>query len=278
MTAHGTVVGADEAGKGPVLGPMVAGAVRAPPAALPAVADSKRLSAGRRAELAATMAGDGRIETAVALVPVAVIDDPATDMNGLTVAAQAAAVRAVARPGESIVADAGDTDADRFARRLREAVAGPDGSSLVDRRIDTVVGVGDSGGDGLGSVAGDDEASGDGLGNVADGDGAGGDSAGDGSAGVSQPTVRAEHGADDSEAIVGAASVIAKVTRDRRMEQIGEGYDRPVGSGYPSDQTTRAFLREYVRDTGQLPDCARRSWATAQDVLEAAQQAGLDEF
>ena len=51
-----------------------------------------------------------------------------------------------------------------------------------------------------------------------------------------------------------------------------------VGSGYPSDPTTRSFLRAYVADHGDVPDCARRSWSTCDDVLAAAEQSGLDDF
>jgi len=70
------------------------------------------------------------------------------------------------------------------------------------------------------------------------------------------------------------------VARDARMAAIDDGYPEydGVGSGYPSDPTTRSFLRAYVADHGDVPDCARRSWATCDDVLAAAEQSGLDEF
>jgi len=51
-----------------------------------------------------------------------------------------------------------------------------------------------------------------------------------------------------------------------------------VGSGYPSDPTTRAFLAGYVEEHGELPDCARTSWSTCDDVLAAARQSTLGEF
>jgi ribonuclease HII len=210
-------VGVDEAGKGPVLGPMVAAAVRAPPGALPAgVDDSKRLAAARREELATALRADDRVAVGVATVGVDRIDDPATDMNGLTVAAQAAAVSAVATAGDVVFADAGDVDAARFGRRVAEAVDAP---------VEMV----------------------------------------------------AEHGADAARPSVAAASVIAKVERDRRVAALTDEYG-DVGSGYPSDPTTRAFLRAYVRDHGALPDCARRCWSTCDDLLAAAEQSALSEF
>ncbi|MCF2242107.1 ribonuclease HII, partial [Halobacterium salinarum] len=74
--------GVDEAGKGPVLGSMFAAAVAGDPAAVPdGVADSKRLSADRRAELDDRVRASMRV--GVAEVPVDRIDDPETDMNTL---------------------------------------------------------------------------------------------------------------------------------------------------------------------------------------------------
>jgi ribonuclease HII len=92
--------------------------------------------------------------------------------------------------------------------------------------------------------------------------------------------VEAFHGADEADPVVGAASVVAKVARDARMAAIDEGYPAydGVGSGYPSDPSTRSFLRDYVADHGDVPDCARRSWATCDDALAAAEQSGLDDF
>ncbi|NHX35372.1 MULTISPECIES: ribonuclease HII [Halolamina] len=215
------VVGADEAGKGPALGPMVAGAVRAAPADLPAgLDDSKQLSAARREELAADLREHPEISVATAVVPSERIDAPETDMNTLGVAAQAEAVAAVAVPGDDVVADAADTDEARFGRRLTDAIAE---SGL-------------------------------------------------------EVAVTAEHGADETHAIVSAASVIAKVERDRRMAEIDAEYDREVGSGYPSDPTTTEFLAAYVDEHGELPDCARATWATCEDALASAEQSGLSDF
>jgi ribonuclease HII len=76
---------------------------------------------------------------------------------------------------------------------------------------------------------------------------------------------------------VAAASIVAKVERDRHVDDLRAEYGE-VGSGYPSDPTTRTFLRDYVRDHGELPACARTSWKTCDDVLVAATQSALDEF
>jgi ribonuclease HII len=212
---------------------MVAGAVRTEPEALPSnVADSKRLTPDKREEIAARLCEDDRVETATAAISVERIDDPATDMNTLTVAAQAEALARLARDGDTAVVDAGDVNETRFGRRVADAVREVNGWEEGDRA--------------------DAEQSG--------------------------IDVTAEHGADDTHAIVAAASVLAKVERDRRMAEIGERHERPVGSGYPSDTTTREFLEAYVAEYGDLPECTRRSWSTAEDLLADAEQSGLGEF
>ncbi|MFC6786512.1 ribonuclease HII [Halobaculum halobium] len=231
------MLGADEAGKGPVLGPMVAAAVRADPAAIPEdVDDSKRLSPARRKALDAVLREDDRVAVAVSLVGVDRIDDPGTDMNTLTVAGQAEALAAVARDGDRAVVDAGDVSESRFASRVADAVASGGGST---------------------------------------------DAPDGGATGVAVE-VTAEHGADESYPVVAAASVVAKVERDRVVAELdaeyrARGYEG-IGSGYPSDPNTREFLREFVAHEGDLPECARTSWSTCDDVLAANEQSALGEF
>ncbi|ARS89270.1 ribonuclease HII [Natrarchaeobaculum aegyptiacum] len=89
--------------------------------------------------------------------------------------------------------------------------------------------------------------------------------------------IDARHGADDDDPVVGAASIVAKVERDAHVAGLAEEFG-PVGSGYPSDPTTREFLESYVDDHGELPPCARESWSTCKDVLAAAEQTGLGQF
>jgi ribonuclease HII len=89
--------------------------------------------------------------------------------------------------------------------------------------------------------------------------------------------VTADHGADESDPVVGAASIVAKVARDGHVAALAESHG-DVGSGYPSDPTTREFLADYVADHGELPDCARTSWSTCEDVLAAAEQSSLGDF
>ncbi len=71
----------------------------------------------------------------------------------------------------------------------------------------------------------------------------------------------AENKADERYPIVSAASIIAKVIRDREIEKLKERYG-DFGSGYPSDPRTVAFLREHYMNKRRLPDFVRKSWKT----------------
>ena len=72
----------------------------------------------------------------------------------------------------------------------------------------------------------------------------------------------AEHKADDKYIEVGAASIIAKAERDLQISQINKEFIKQggIGSGYPSDPTTKKFLTNYTYD--EMPDFVRRSWNT----------------
>lgn len=89
-------------------------------------------------------------------------------------------------------------------------------------------------------------------------------------------TVRAEHGGDEVHRIVGAASLVAKAEREAHVDRLATEYG-PIGSGYPSDPTTTAFLEEYVAEHGRIPDCARRSWKTCAKLRTPGRQGTLRE-
>jgi ribonuclease HII len=89
--------------------------------------------------------------------------------------------------------------------------------------------------------------------------------------------LRGEHGADAAYPVVAAASVIAKIERDAHVADLAAEYGE-LGSGYPGDATTRAFLESYVSEHGQLPGCARASWKTSREALAAGEQTDLGAF
>ncbi len=71
-----------------------------------------------------------------------------------------------------------------------------------------------------------------------------------------------EHKADERYPIVAAASIIAKVERDREIIRLRNEFG-DMGSGYASDPKTISFLERWYRENGRLPPFARRTWKTA---------------
>lgn len=69
------------------------------------------------------------------------------------------------------------------------------------------------------------------------------------------------HHADEIYTAVSAASIVAKVTRDRHVQKIRRKYGE-IGSGYPSDPQTIEFLAKWVKKEVSIPPFARRSWRT----------------
>lgn len=90
-------------------------------------------------------------------------------------------------------------------------------------------------------------------------------------------TVEATHGADAASALVGAASIIAKSERERHVDTLEARFGE-VGSGYPSDPTTRTFLRRYLSEHGTFPPETRLSWSTCASIRAETEQSGLEEF
>jgi len=85
--------------------------------------------------------------------------------------------------------------------------------------------------------------------------------------------VKAAHKADDIFPIVSAASIVAKVERDKEIEILKEKLG-DFGSGYCSDTRTIQFLKDYFKENKKYPDCVRKKWKT----LSRLQQQSLDDF
>lgn len=64
--------------------------------------------------------------------------------------------------------------------------------------------------------------------------------------------------ADSTWPVVGAASIFAKVARDAAMLALGE----ELGSGYPHDPRTRAWLADRMKRGEPLPSFVRTRWGT----------------
>ena len=86
-----------------------------------------------------------------------------------------------------------------------------------------------------------------------------------------------EHNADQTFTVVSAASIVAKVTRDRAITALSKKYGE-IGSGYPSDPVTIAFLSAYIDEHKCPPPIARKSWKTITTMLRKKQQSQLSHF
>lgn len=210
--------GVDEAGKGPVLGPMVVCAAKGDVNTLPTgIDDSKKLSPSKRRGLFESLTDMESFEYAVVYVSAETIDQSDKNMTELGTDAFIEALNEIIEDGIGGAIDTAHSDPEEFKR-------------TVESRLTETV------------------------------------------------HLTCEHGADEKFPMVGAASIIAKVERDRRMAEIGDEFEENVGSGYPSDSTTRAFLKEYVSKHNSLPQYTRKSWSTAEDIMAEHAQQSLDDF
>ena len=75
-----------------------------------------------------------------------------------------------------------------------------------------------------------------------------------------------EHKADRNYPIVSAASIVAKVERDREIGELSAKFGE-FGSGYATDPKTIEFLKRWVEKFGEYPDFVRKSWKPAKKVM-----------
>lgn len=80
--------------------------------------------------------------------------------------------------------------------------------------------------------------------------------------------IYSSHHADRRFPVVSAASIIAKVARDRAIEKIRKEFE--VGSGYPSDAKTINFIRDVIASSGTAPKFVRKSWKPVKIMLGSA--------
>jgi ribonuclease HII len=78
-----------------------------------------------------------------------------------------------------------------------------------------------------------------------------------------------EHKADAKYPIVSAASILAKVERDRAISELQKKYGN-MGCGYPTDSNTIKFLECWIKKFGSYPDFVRKSWKPAKRVMRQA--------
>ena len=76
-----------------------------------------------------------------------------------------------------------------------------------------------------------------------------------------------EHKADTKYPVVSAASIIAKVTRDREIARIEKLLKMPIGSGYPSDQKTIDMIKANLK-SNKLKGHIREYWNTLEHIKQ----------
>jgi len=81
-----------------------------------------------------------------------------------------------------------------------------------------------------------------------------------------QPDIVAENKADARYPVVAAASIVAKMARDRAMQALQRQHG-DIGWGYPGEPKTIAFLKRCM-DNGKFPPCVRQRWATVQRLKQ----------
>ncbi len=203
------LMGADEAGKGPVIGSMfVAGVVieeeKLFDLAAMGVRDSKQLSPARREVLAVKIE---RIADDIHILEVKpqVIDElrQVVTMNDIMVRCFSQVVQNLS--ADRAILDAADVKAERFADRVKKTSG-------------------------------------------------------------TEMEILAQHKADKNHSVVAAASILAKVNRDRSVRELERSIGCKMGSGYPSDLATVRFLETWTKEHGKLPPFVRHSWKTAERI------------
>jgi len=87
-----------------------------------------------------------------------------------------------------------------------------------------------------------------------------------------------QHEADDLFPVVSAASIVAKVRRDSEIRRIEAEIGESIGSGYPSDPVTIAFLEKWIKEKGSPPPHTRLTWDTTRRLLAESKNRKLDEY
>ena len=201
------IAGVDEAGRGPVIGPMVLAIAVLDESGQQTlldrgVRDSKLIAPKKRKEIFDWLLEE-LSDSAIISVSPSELDllMEQHSLNEIEAMKIAEGINSLDSHFDKIYIDAPDTEAPRFARRIIKYLDNP--------KIDIV----------------------------------------------------SEHKADVNYPIAGAASILAKVTRDAEIENMKEELG-DFGSGYPSDRKTIAFIADYFSKNDSIPPFMRSAWKT----------------
>ncbi|MEJ2272007.1 MAG: ribonuclease HII [Candidatus Bathyarchaeota archaeon] len=82
-----------------------------------------------------------------------------------------------------------------------------------------------------------------------------------------------EHKADQKYPIVSAASILAKVQRDKEISLLREIHGE-IGCGYPCDPNTIKYLEKCIKEFGFYPNFVRKSWKTSKRIKSKLWKSG----
>ncbi len=217
------IAGIDEAGRGPVIGPMVLAIAvmeEKDGEALKklGVKDSKQVPPEKREALALEIRKIAK-ECAVRPLSARDIDDMRkyASLNEIEAMEAAELITSLKAKPEKIYIDAPDVDETAFAKRIRKYL-------FSDVKLIT------------------------------------------------------EHYADSKYPTCSAASILAKVERDRLVREIEKEHGIKIGSGYPHDPLTIKFLKDWMRTHDSYPEFVRASWETASAIVAEKKQRKLGDF
>ena len=77
--------------------------------------------------------------------------------------------------------------------------------------------------------------------------------------------IKSYHHADSRFVVVSAASILAKVSRDKSIERLRKIHN--LGSGYPSDTITVKFVTKFYKKNHVMPVFVRKSWKPVQKIM-----------
>ncbi len=78
--------------------------------------------------------------------------------------------------------------------------------------------------------------------------------------------IKSYHHADSRFVVVSAASILAKVARDRSIAKLRKNHN--LGSGYPSDSVSVKFVTKYYKKNHVMPSFVRKSWKPILRILD----------
>lgn len=82
-----------------------------------------------------------------------------------------------------------------------------------------------------------------------------------------------ENYADKNYPIVSAASIVAKVDRDKKIEELKKEFNYDFGVGYSHDTKTIAFLEKIAKENnGKMPRHIRTTWDTTEQIIKKYKQ------